>query len=148
MGRYRRLMLQAWRRIGLITRRRRREWNDANRDSESNGGLERTICTLIFAIIMTGSQRIKAYTNFPKPVVLVIMEVVRNPLILALREARIVFDPDQALIITMTYLTCAMHFKHLALLFQVGPTKLSNTSHYTLPVVMRTPPRPRVSLRN
>lgn len=123
---------------------RRREWTDANRDRESNGTRERHIRDLLFAMIVAGDKRLKAYTNYPKAIVIVLMHILRIPLRDSFAANHLRFDPDRAIIITMTYLTCAMHFKHIALLFQIGPHRISRIIHKTMPVMARVLPQPRL----
>lgn len=116
----------------------------ANADREYNDPMVQLVSELVFAMIISGRKRLKAYTNYPKAVVLVIMYLLRTPLRECFARNRLRFDPDRAIVITMTYLTCAMHFKHLALLFQVGPRRLSRIVHQTMPVMASVLPKPRL----
>lgn len=94
---------------GIRTRnnivRRKREWRVANAYALNDDAFNRSTRSRIFHAIQSRPFHWKRYTNVPKCI---------GELLLSLTEDGLQYTPYNAVVLPLTYLTNAMHYKTLA----------------------------------
>lgn len=94
--------------------RRKREWRVANADALNDDAFNRSTRSRIFHAIQSRPFHWKRYTNVPKCIGERIVELLAPLLLLSLTEDGLQYTPYNAVVLPLTYLTNAMHYKTLA----------------------------------
>lgn len=127
-------------------RRRRLEWIDANRDGLNESPRAIAVRNEIFALIQEEEERMKRYTNYPKSVINHVYDILLPLMTIVFGPRGLNYCARNAIVITLTYLTNAMHYKTLANVFMEGRIKISRIVNKTLPFLVDDLPGPKVCI--